>query len=54
MIRGIQFIISAKQVPFSVQFLSDAIELEMEAKGDDGNQAFSGFQLAFIMSSTNC
>jgi len=46
--------ICTKQVPFSVQFLSDAIELEMEAKGDDGNQAFSGFQLAFIMSSTNC
>ena len=47
------FDILAKTEPFSIQFLSDAIEAANEGKVDGVTES-SGFQLAYIMSSTPC
>ena len=46
---------SAKQDPFSLQFLTDSLEANEESIADVANsQAGSGFQLTYTMSSNNC
>merc|ERR1712241_820509 len=46
--------VCTKSTPFSLQFLTDAIGQEEEAKADTGGKPGSGFQLAYFMSSTGC
>jgi len=47
--------ICTKQDPFSLQFLTDAFEADVESAADAANsQAGSGFQLTYTMSSNNC
>ena len=49
------FVFLAKSDPFSIQFVSDWIEAKLEAIGEVAtNQAGSGFQLTYFMSSNNC
>ena len=51
----LSYFFSAKQEPFTLQFLSDQIEAANEAKADAtaGAKTGSGFQLAFFETS-NC
>ena len=48
--------ISAKSSPFSLQFLTDEWEMDVEAAADAvaGAQKGSGVQLAYFMSNQNC
>ena len=48
--------LSAKHTPFNIQFLTDHIEMQNEAKVDNNGspKTGSGFQLAFFMRASDC
>ena len=50
------FFLPAKHTPFNIQFLTDHIEMQNEAKVDTKNtpKTGSGFQLAFFMRASDC
>ena len=50
------FFLPAKHTPFNIQFLTDHIEMQNEAKVDNNGspKTGSGFQLAFFMRASDC